>query len=257
MHRRVLLLAAVVLFAAGEARAAGPARPRFEPTDLELEKPGTTELDMQFGTLWGDGPAGLRLTLVDFELDLGLLPNVELDVDGAFALNNIDATSPQASGEALWTSVKLGFVDRRNAAGSSAVSFGAQLGPRIATLGGYGAGYEAIALLGLYEDRTHVVLNGGAILDAGASHGSTRPFSVVAGVDLDLDLDATNRWSLLGELAVGYFPVVYPNEFTMTAGFGFSPNKNLSFSLIVLGGFVPGADRVGLLFGVAPKTSLW
>ena len=251
------MLAAGVLFVAGEARAAGPARPRFEPTDLELEKPGTTELDMQFGALWGDGPGGLRLTFMDFELDLGLLPNVELDVDGAFSVNNAETATPQVFGESLWTSVKLGFLDRRNAAGSSAVSFGAQLGPRIATVGAYGSGYEGIALLGLYEDRVHVVLNGGAIFDAGPSRGSTRPFSVVGGVDLDLDLDATNRWSLLGELALGYFPVVYPNEVTMTAGFAFAPSKHLTLSLIVLGGFVPGADRVGLLFGVAPKTSLW
>lgn len=257
MRRRLALTAAVVLLGAGEARAAGPARPRFEPTDLELEKPGTTELDMQFGALYGDGPGGLRLTFMDFELDLGLLPNVELDVDGAFSVNNAETSAPQLFGESLWTSVKLGFVDRRNKAGTSAVSFGAQLGPRIATVGGYGAGYEAIALLGLFKNGLHVVLNGGAILDAGPSRGSPRPFSVVGGVDVDLDLDAKNTWSLLGELALGYFPTVYPNEFTVTAGFGFSPVKTLAFSLLVLGGFIPGADRVGLLLGVAPKTNLW
>ena len=105
--RRGLLVCAVVALA-GESRAAGTSRSRFEPTDLELERPGTTEVDLQTGVLYGDGSAGLRLAVVDFELDLGLLPNVELDVDGAFSLNNLETPTPAFAGEALWTSVKLG-----------------------------------------------------------------------------------------------------------------------------------------------------
>ena len=256
MNRRGVGAAALVLLLTGEARAAG-SRPRFEPTDLQLENPGVTELDLQTGVLYGDGPAGLRLSLVDFELDLGLLPRVELDLDGAFALNNLETSTPAVTGESLWTAVKLGFLDSRSAAGTSAFSLGAQLGPRIATVGEYGAGDEGLALLGLYKDRTHVVLNGGGILDPGPARGTVRPLGIVGGVDLDLDLDAKNRWSLLAELGVGYFLRAYPAEVTVTAGFGFSPNKSLAFSLILLGGLVPGGDRLGLLFGVAPKTSLW
>jgi hypothetical protein len=52
--------------------AAGPARFRFEPTDLRLEPKGVAELDVQIGTTHGEGTSGNRVILPDFEFDLGL-----------------------------------------------------------------------------------------------------------------------------------------------------------------------------------------
>ena len=138
-----------------------------------------------------------------------------------------------------------------------ALALGAQLGPRIATLVTYGVGYEGLGLFGVFKDRTHLVFNAGATLDPGPTRGRVRPFSLETGLDLDLDLDTANRWSFLSELAFAYVPGGYVNEVTLGAGFGFSPGKRLSMSIIALGGFVAGADRIGLLLGVAPKTDLW
>src|SRR3989442_1722448 len=55
-------------------------RPLFEPTDLELEQPGMLEVDLQFGVIRSRGPA--RVVVPDFEVDVGILPNLELDIDG-------------------------------------------------------------------------------------------------------------------------------------------------------------------------------
>jgi hypothetical protein len=65
---------------------ARPARPLFEPTDLEMEEAGVTEVDLQLGAVRGPPGSPWRAVLPDFELDLGLLPNLELDLDGAYAI---------------------------------------------------------------------------------------------------------------------------------------------------------------------------
>src|SRR5690242_17343954 len=71
-----------LLVCGGVAR--GRPRPHFEPTDLDLEESGIIELDLQFGPL--RGPDAWRVVLPDFELDLGLTSNVELGLDGAYAV---------------------------------------------------------------------------------------------------------------------------------------------------------------------------
>src|ERR1700710_472392 len=44
-------------------------RPFFEPTDLELEKTGMVDIDVQVGAVQSRGPA--RVVVPDFELDFG------------------------------------------------------------------------------------------------------------------------------------------------------------------------------------------
>ena len=73
----------VVLGALGLARPAhaAKARPLFEPTDLELQETGFLEVDAQLGMMRSaDGPA--RAVIPNYEVNLGVLPNLELDVDG-------------------------------------------------------------------------------------------------------------------------------------------------------------------------------
>jgi hypothetical protein len=100
-----LLLAAL---ASPAARAHAAARPRFEPTDLEWEETGIAELDLQFGPVRGQGP--WRIVVPDFELDLGLLPWLEIDLDGAYAVEGPDNgpfSLDHSAPDALWPSVKL------------------------------------------------------------------------------------------------------------------------------------------------------
>ncbi|HET9992365.1 MAG TPA: hypothetical protein VFQ65_27725, partial [Kofleriaceae bacterium] len=64
---RALVLAVMLAPALAQANR----HPQFEPTDLELEDPGTMELDLQVGFV--KGTDAHRLVLPDFEFDLGLL----------------------------------------------------------------------------------------------------------------------------------------------------------------------------------------
>jgi hypothetical protein len=227
-----------------------PLRPYFEPTDLELEEPGVVDLDLQSGFTYGRRALGNRWVLVDVEVDVGLAPNVELDVDAAFADEALGDGTRQWRGDALWPSMKLGFADLR--AGAHAVALGAQLGPRFATInGGAGAGYAALALAGWSWRALHLVLNGGFLVEPGATPTSGRPSGVLIGADLVVDLDA--RWALTAEIGGAALPWGGPGEAHHTLGLLWSPTPRLAFSVVFLEGIFPNGDRAGVLFGVSPK----
>jgi len=245
-----------VLSAASAARAR-PTRPRFEPTDLELEDPGVAEFDLQFGVTHGDGDGGNRLILPDFELDLGLTPNIEFDLDGAFSIDRFDQPTRHLAGEALWPAAKLGLFDSRAASGNDSFALGVQLGPRIPTFGTRGVGYAALGLVGLNQGHFHGVLNAGGIVDPGQRITRGQSESVVAGLDVDLDLDDQNTWSFISEFAVAHYVSTDPDEVSLSAGAAYDPTDRFELSLIVLGGFLPGADRISVLLGVSPKASLF
>src|SRR5437868_15205334 len=100
-HRIALAVALVAsLPTVALARAT---RPLFEPTDLELEDAGVTEIDLQMGAVRSPGP--WRVVVPDFELDLGILPWLELDLDGAYAIEG-PTTGPfsfdHAAPDSLW-----------------------------------------------------------------------------------------------------------------------------------------------------------
>jgi len=145
---RALFFGVVFLFTSQVA--AGPARFRFEPTDLRLEPKGVAELDLQIGVTHGEGAAANRVILPDFEFDLGLTRNVEINIDGAFGFDRYDQGSRRYVGEALWTGVKLGLAEIRNDARTRSFAVGMQLGPRFPTIGDTrGIGYGALALFAL------------------------------------------------------------------------------------------------------------
>src|SRR5512146_1538481 len=106
--------------------------PRFEPTDLELEDSGTMEIDLQAGPV--KGPDAARIVVPDFEIDLGILPGVERDVDGAYGVEGVPGGAPRfldhAAPENLWLSVKLGLWDHHDADGN-AWAVGVQAGPKL------------------------------------------------------------------------------------------------------------------------------
>lgn len=262
MRRALRVVFAVALVATAPTNAgASSFRPRFEPTDLELEDPGTLELDLQVGPTTGDHGAG-RFFLPDYELDVGLLPRFEIDVDGAAALeplspgNGGDKTR-LAIGEPLWTSAKVGLFDLKDVGPLDGTALGLQLGPRLPLAKDLrGAGYEALALVGLDRGAIHVVLNAGGLVDPAVSGARRRPFGVLGGVDLAIDLDAAKRWSLTGEAGGGYYLAEYPKQLTLTAGAAWD-TAPMALSLIALYTPIGDADRFGVLAGVAPKITLF
>jgi hypothetical protein len=248
----VALLASPALAVAGRA-----ARPRFEPTDLELEGSGVAEIDLQAGYV--QGPSAGRVMVPDFELDLGLTSTIELDVDGAYAVegaSNAPFSFDHPAPDSLWTALKIGVlsVDGEVSGGG----LGIQVGPKLPVApGSHGLGGEGLVLIGLRRGQAHLVLNLGGFVDPTPTASSTRPRGLEGGLDLDLDLDRENHFSLQGELGGVHFFSSDPHQLTATLGLAWSPRDTLEISLTALVGLLPGSDRYGLLLGFSPKLALW
>ena len=256
MRRAVVACALLGLWA---SPATAQMRSRFEPGDLEIKDTGTLEIDAQLSATQGES-AG-RVIVPDFEIALGLAPNVQLEVDGAYAVEgrpqgkfSLDHSAP----DNLWVSSKLRLFDLRDRAARTAWAGGLQLGPKLPLApSARGAGYEAIALVGRTIRRTHLVLNAGALLDPGPSLRRGRPAGIEGGLDLDLDLDARDELSLVGELGGVAFISRDPHQLHATLGLAWQASKNLQLSLVGLVGLLGGGDRYGALLGVAPSFDLF
>ena len=233
-----------------------PSRPRFEPTDLGLQEPGTAQLDVQIGSTYGEGDQGNRVMLPDVELNVGLLPNLELDLDASFFFTNVTHATRQFIGDALWTSVKIGLVD---VAGPTKVwALGVQLGPRFPTVGNFrGLGYEALLLWGVQASPVRLILNGGGLIDPGDGVSYGRPVSILTGAYLDWTLDHREAWSLRGGAAGVFYVSSDPHKLDGTLGIAWSMTKHLEVSATVLGGVLPGNDRAAIFLGCAPSIDLW
>jgi hypothetical protein len=257
MAPRVFVLAVLVLAYPESARARQ--RHRFEPTDLEMESGGVVELDMQVGAIRGEGP--WRTVVPDVELDLGLTRNVELDIDGAYAVEGPDDgpfSFDHPAPENIWIAAKLGLYDSRDDdADTTAWSVGAQLGPKLPVASGaHGIGYEALLIAGYTWKESHFVLNLGGLVDPGPTVSTDRPRGVEAGLDADIQL-GHSPLSITAELAALHFLSADDDQLNATSGVTFAATENLDLSLIGLVGFLRGGDRGGVLFGVSPKFALW
>lgn len=255
----ILVFAALVLrTTAAEARTR---RPLFEPTDLEMEDTGIAELDLQMGGIRSQaGP--WRLVLPDFELDVGVLPNLEFDIDGAYAIEG-PANGPfsldHAAPDSLWPSVKVGIYDHPASAGASvAFAVGGQAGPKLPVAhASHGVGAEALLLIGLTVHRLHSALNVGLFADCAPDGSSPRPKGLESGLDLSLDLDANGRFSATGEVSAVRFATADPTQLLATAGLTWSAMASLDLSVVGLVGVLNGSDRYGALLGVSPKMRLF
>jgi hypothetical protein len=236
---------------------AAPVLRLFEPTDIEFEEPGVVELDMQFGVVRGE--TAYRLSLPDFEFDLGLTSNLELDFDGEFAIGGPDSgafTFDSVAPDNLWASIKLGLLDFADPEVDVAWTVAMQLGPRFPVAqSAQGVGGEGLALLGCRFHQTYAVLNVGGLVDPGGGGDSPRPSGIEVGVNFEYPLGGD--WALTSAVgAVRYFSPDQ-DQLTTTAGIEWSPNDSLQLSVVGLYGWLPGGDQYGLLFGVSPKFRLW
>jgi hypothetical protein len=246
----------VALVAITSSARAVPQRRLFEPDDLELEDPGTLDIDLQVGPLRGDSSGKNRVILPDFEIGLGLLPNVQLELDGTFSLDELGGARRHFTGDPLWIATKLGLFDQQDQQGN-VWAVGLELGPRVPTLDTAGIGYGAVALLGFSRRGFHLVMNAGGLIDPGDTLQAEHPRSVVLGLDLDAELDRRKKWSLQSELGGAYYFSPDPHELTFTVGATYAVTPKLDVSATALAGFLPGTDHAGLLLGVSPQFDLW
>jgi hypothetical protein len=253
----VAIILAALAWRGGPARAAP--RPRFEPTDLEWEDTGVAEFDLQFGPVRGQGP--WRVVVPDFELDFGVLSWLELDLDGAYAVEGPD-TGPfsldHSAPDALWPSVKLGLAGVHGSDDSYSAAFGVQIGPKLPVAkGAHGVGFEGLMLLGGVRGRLTTVLNAGGFIDPAPDPTSGRQIGIELGLDLHLKLDDHDRYALTGELSGTHFTSPDPGQLQATVGFVWSVRPMLDLSLTGLLGTLSGGDRYGILFGISPKIRLF
>ncbi len=243
-----------LFFFAPEARAQTV---RFEPTDLDMVDPGQLELDTQTGFATTDGPS--RIVVPDLELNLGLTPHVELDLDTQLGVEGRDQGPFHADHlyrDNLWPAAKLAIVDRRDAH-HDGYGLGAQLGPKIALArGARGAGYEGVTLFGVTKDRTHVVVNLGGFVDPGREVSRKRPIALEGGLDLVYELDHARVFSILGELGGIHYFSDDDDEVHASLGVAWQPSDALQLSLVAVHGFLAG-DHDALLLGVSPTVKLW
>jgi hypothetical protein len=252
--RPALVLGALTTLTPAEAQT----RRRFEPTDLELQPPGTIEVDAQVG--FTKGETAERVVLPDFEVSIGVTESVQLEVDGAYAVEGRDGAHFSADHSApdnLWISSKVGLVDLRDDATGRAWGIGAQLGPKVPlSPGARGAGYEALVLVGRTLPRTHLVLNLGGFVDPGPVDLRHRATALEGGLDLDLDLDAAGVWSFVAELGGQRFFSGERPQAHATAGITWSATPHLDLSILGLISLLAGGDRAALLLGFTADVPL-
>ncbi len=232
------LTALMILLAGDPARAA---RPVFEPTDLELEDPGVLDLDFQLGIVRGDPSRGV---VPDIEIDLGLAPNVELDLDGAFTREGpaggklpLDHTVY----DPLWLSAKLGLFATRDAKGHSR-ALGTQLGPRFALASdARSVGYEGLLLVGRSISPLHLVLNTGIVIDPSTTRSPRRATGFELGLDIVYELGT--KLSLAGEIGGLRAFTDDPHQLYATAGGLYAVSPYLELSAVALVGFLREGGR--------------
>lgn len=252
------LLVGTVLLTAVQPAAAQRPRRRFEPTDLRLQPAGVAEVDWQGGVVTGED--GQRAFLPDFEASLGISSHVELELDGTFGLDQL--SKPVFLDNTL-LAVRIGVVDEPDAPGStSSWSAGIQAGPRLPTLPQtHGLGLEALAIVGRTTGGMHLFAQFGSLIDPSESVAGYRrpvhPFGIEGGLDLDLDLDQHDTWSLSAELGgIKYFSP-HRDQIHVATGPALRVSKWLELSVVGLVGLLSGGDRLGAFLGANTRFSVF
>lgn len=255
VRRRVAAGSFLIGLGAATSVHARTSRPFFEPTDLELEEPGWVGFDIQMGVIRGRDP--WRVVVQDLEMNLGLLSNVEFDLDATYSLegsNDSPFTQPHATPDALWPSVKIGVKDWHDEAANRAWALGVQFGPKFPVArGSHGVGVEGLVLLGLLAFESHFVVNLGLLNDPNPSALDQRPFGFECGLDVHTPFDKNDTVAFIGEISAVHFFSPDPHQLATTAGISYSPYSYLDLSVVGLAGWLNGSDRYGLLLGATPR----
>ena len=238
----------------GTDAAAQRSRVRFEPDDLDLHLGGEAEIDLQVGAMKGDDY--VRGFAPDFELSLGIATNAQLEIDGTFG---IDGDGSSAFLDNTLVAVRVGVVDVHDQPMSKdAWAAGVQVGTRLPTLpGSRGIGVEALTIVGRTQGRLHIFFASGVLVDCAQldafGAGTSRPTGIELGVDVDVDLDERDRWSMKAELSVARFFTPDDPQIHLVAGPAVKVTPSVELSAVALLGFLQGSDRLGVLVGASTR----
>jgi hypothetical protein len=231
-------------------------RPRFEPTDLSLAEPGELSLDVELGFF--TDTSGHSLPLPDFELNLGLTREVELDIDGAFALTNVGVPGQSAvpSPDNLWVSLKFGLFATHSHRGEKRWSVGMQLGPRIAMApGSEGFGAEMLVLVSRHWPGWTLSFNTGGYTEPRVPGQAGIDRGIVLGVDLSHEL--STDWSVSAEIFGAKTNGIAPDQLGGTLGLAWQCLPALELSVRTIATAVGTGPGYGFFFGFSPTFHLW
>ena len=242
-----------ILCMSSHALARHRIRPRFEPSDLDLDEPGSLGIDEQVGAIRSQGP--WRLVMSDFEVTLGVLKNVELSIDSAYAVEGPDRGPyrfDHAAPDITWASARIGLIDSVDDDDASTWAFGVRFGPKLPTIrGARGVGAEGLMLLERSVGRTTLTLNAGGLVDPAPAAGEERPRGGEASIGVSEDVDAQGRFALGAELSGVRFASADHDQLLVSGSFTFTPRRGFELSVTNLVGLLSGSDRYGLLFGAS------
>jgi hypothetical protein len=227
-------------------------RARFEVGTLEVEKPGALAIDGQLGATYGDGSDGSRLVVPDFELDIGLLKWLELDIDSAYSLVQLESGEREWVGEPVWTALRFDLYSWEREETGRTFGVGLQVGPRFPNLRNLGGvGFAGLLLFGGGTRTFHVVANVGGTVEL------AHAFGLIYGVGFQQELSDEHKIALVGQLAAITYFDDSPNQLLLSVGAQKALNEELEVQLVVLGGPAYEGDRIGVLAGATYRHGLW
>ena len=218
-----------------------------------MDEPGSLGIDEQVGAIRSQGP--WRLVMSYFELTLGVLKNVELSIDSAYAVEGPDRGPyrfDHAAPDITWASARIGLIDSVDDDDASTWAFGVRFGHKLPTIrGARGVGAEGLMLLERSVGRTTLTLNAGGLVDPAPAAGEERPRGGEASIGVSEDVDAQGRFALGAELSGVRFASADHDQLLVSGSFTFTPRSGFELSVTNLVGLLSGSDRYGLLFGAS------
>jgi hypothetical protein len=209
------------------------------------------ESNLQVGLL--HDAVGNRWLVPEFDIDVGLAPNVEVGLDGTWSYQDPFNRAP----DVVWALSKIMVLNEHDAVHDTAWAGGLVFGPKLPIGPGVtGCGYELLLLAGRSVGLTRFSLNAGGVIDPALDPTRRRPVAILGGVDASFPIDVHGRLSLDGDLSGAAFLSGQPHELHTTMALVWHPSQNLQFSMSGLLGFLKGGDQYGAFFGVTVRLAL-
>jgi hypothetical protein len=225
-------------------------RARFETEALDLELPGEIEIDSQSGGYYGNGQDGSRLLVPDVEIDVGICDWLEIDLDAALSITQLQTQHVQIAGDPIWLTARVDALNWKDDKDGASFGIGLQAGPRLPSVHTpKGVGVAGLLLIGGGTRALHLVSNVGALFDY-----QQHP-AIIYGIDAEYEVG--ERWSVLANFAAAYYFRGDPQQLLLDAGFSYKPDQRLAFSFLAIAGPFVRGDRAGALFGVSYSFQAW
>jgi hypothetical protein len=234
-------------------------RPRFEPTNLDLNPVGVIDADVESGFIH-DGQ-GDQLMLADVELDVGILPRVEFDLDTSLWTSSVGLGTFQpgpAQFDNVWAGLKIGLVTGGRPGAPGAWGVGVQLGPRIALApDAQGLGAEVLVIVEWTRRWGTVSLNVGGFSEPRQAGLHEVSRALVGAVDLAIPLGRSDVWTLTAEGFGVLNELTAQRELGASVGIACACSTHLGASLTALGGWIGDGPALGVLLGLSPQVRAW